>query len=378
MKSKDWVSIGSSLIACISLFLPGFIYFKKMRIQASAAITASTSLGNYFYIVLAITFLIHIFSIIKGKNKYINYFSGVLAGVLIATVIFFISEALVWLPLEKTEYSRLSIGPSMWLWLISLFSIIIKTSEQVANKLLRSLLYLIPFMLISIMLVIGKLDGLAIVMEYQSKKEEFWRETLNHIKISFSVIILSILLGIPLGYGVHINKKMEKIVFSIINITETIPGLSFIAILMIPLSFFANRFPILMQLGISGIGVAPVFIALFLYAIFPIIHSTRAAFQTIDPQIIEVAEAMGMSKRRIFYIVKLPIALPVVLSGIRLAAVYTLSGVTLAAFTGGGGLGIFMRQTESMDLVLLGAIPVIIITFTLDSFFKKAIDYLSI
>lgn len=377
-KRIDWVSIAISIIAIVSLKLPGFIYFKKMRIQNSESLFANTALNHFYYVILGMTIVVLVMNIIKQDNKILNYILGIIAGLSIVLMLYFISNALEYIPFEKTEYSRLSIGPSMWLWMISMIGIIIKVSEKLINEYIKNTLYIIPMIIILILILLGELDGLAIMMEYQTKKVEFIRELITHIKLSVLIVIISILTGVPLGYLVNKNKIAEKIVFSIINITETIPGISFIAMLMIPLSYISNKYSFLVSLGITGFGVAPAFIALFLYALFPIIHSTRAAFRTIDQQYIEVAQAMGMLSRRIFYKIELPLALPIILSGIRLATVYTVTGVTLAAFIGGGGLGIFMIQTESMDLILLGTIPIIMITYMTDTIFKKIIKVISI
>ena len=150
-----------------------------------------------------------------------------------------------------------------------------------------------------------------------------------------------------------------------------------IAILIIPLSALSNKYPVLANYGIMGFGMAPAFIALVFYALFPLVHNTRAAFKLVDDYYIEIAHALGMNRKRTFFTITLPMAFPTILSGIRIAAVYTFTGMVLAAFIGGGGLGFYMINSDSMDLILLGVIPMIIITFIVDNGLKWAVEKMS-
>lgn len=364
-----------ALIAVATLFMPSFVLFKKMRIQTSAAITASTCFGKGYYLILAGTIAIVILNCFA--NKWVRYISGVLAGVMITLSLYIMSGALEWLPLDKTDYSRLSIGPSMWLWLLCMFCVIIKINEIIGNVWLQRLLYFIPVVLITGLVLTGNLNGLAIMIEYNTIKTQFWKALGVHIKFSALIMAVSILIGIPLGYWANRSPLLEKMIFSVLNLIETIPGISFIAILIIPLSALANRYPVLAEYGIMGFGMAPAFIALVFYALFPIVHNTRAAFKMVDSYYIEIAEAMGMNHRKIFLTVTLPMAFPTILSGIRIATVYTITGMVLAAFIGGGGLGFYMINSDSMDLILLGVIPMIIITFVIDNGLKWVVQKMS-
>lgn len=375
-KKVDRVAVFFAVIAVLSLFPPGFIYFKKMRIVASSSISAGTCLGVYWYIYLVGCIVLLALQFVPVKWK--SLLQGILSGTLLSSVFYFVSYALEWMPLDKTEYSRLSIGPAMWLWMVCLIALIVRATERNPWPRLNVVFYFLPVVILLGLLLAGQLDGLAIMKEYHTNREQFGENVVRHVQIAGSVLAAGVILGIPLGYLCNRNRILEKIIFGIINITETIPGISFIGLLIIPLAFLASTFPLLKELGIRGYGVAPAFIALLFYALFPIIHSTRAAFKTMDPYYIEVAQAMGMSARRIFFQVQIPLALPTILSGVRIAMIHSIGGTSLAAFIGGGGLGLYMIQTESMDLVLLGAIPVIIMTFIADKGVKWIISLLPV
>lgn len=123
------------------------------------------------------------------------------------------------------------------------------------------------------------------------------------------------------------------------------------------------------NLGVSGIGVAPALIALTLYSLLPLVRNTYAGLNNVDPAIIDSGKGMGMTPVQIFFRIELPLALPVIMAGIRNAGVALVGIGTIASVIGGGGLGDFVLQgiiNTSIDLILLGAIPAIILALILD------------
>lgn len=168
---------------------------------------------------------------------------------------------------------------------------------------------------------------------------EFWKDkfssilnyTTEHLVISFTVIILAILFSVPLAIYMTKMKseKVKNLIFTIVNIFQTIPTIALLAI-MIP---------------IMGIGFKPAVLALFLYALLPLLRNTYAGMESIDADIVEAAKGMGFNTFQSLFKVELPMALPFIMSGIRVTSVYIISWTTLAALIGAGGLG---------DLVLAG------------------------
>lgn len=370
-KKSKRIALCLSVINLILLFLPGFTNFKYKRLKITARLSAQTTLENYFYIILGISVLVILLLLFNAKWK--EYTVFFLYDLSVPIILIIVANAISRIPYETTPYSRLSFGPVAWIWLASVFCIIIKLSEFIKNKKILYGLSLLPFLAIAVLLMMGKLDGLSILREYENIKDMYLDSLQSHIVLSAVVILNGILIGVPLGYVVNQNAKAEKIIFGILNITETIPGISFIAILMIPFAYLSRNYPALREYGIKEFGSGPAIIVLVFYAVFPIIHNTRAAFKGIDDKYVEIALAMGMTRRRVFFKILVPMAFPTILSGIRLATVYTISGVTLAAMIGGGGLGYFMLTSDSMDKVLLGVIPIVIMTFVAD----KGLKYIS-
>lgn len=190
--------------------------------------------------------------------------------------------------------------------------------------------------------------------------EEKWgefREALGtHLMLSFIAISVSILISLPLGIYLSKRNRISMVVLNVLYLGKIIPSLGILAIL----------------LPYVGIGVVPTLIALAIFAIPTILINTVIAFKQVDRSIIEAARGMGMDSYRILWKIEIPLALPVVIAGIRTAVVEVIAGTTLAAFIGGGGLGVFVINgisTRETPLLLVGAISISILAFAGDLFF---------
>jgi osmoprotectant transport system permease protein len=126
----------------------------------------------------------------------------------------------------------------------------------------------------------------------------------------------------------------------------------------------------LAALGIAGVGVTPAVIALVLYSLLPVVRNTAEGLDAVSAAAFEAARGIGMTRAQIFRYVELPLALPVFLSGLRIATVQAVGLVAVAALIGAGGLGAIMFQglfADALDLVLLGAIPIILLALAADA-----------
>jgi osmoprotectant transport system permease protein len=184
---------------------------------------------------------------------------------------------------------------------------------------------------------------------------DIWAATLEHLWISSIAVILGGLVAIPIGVILanSSSRFVKSFVFGLANLFQTIPSLALLA-LLIPL---------------LGVGMKPAIFALFLYALMPLLRNTYAGFESADRSILEAATGMGYSPlQRIIYI-QLPIALPYILSGIRVTTVYIISWTTLASLIGGGGLGVLIFAglgVNKDELILTGAFAAIVIALLAD------------
>jgi osmoprotectant transport system permease protein len=208
----------------------------------------------------------------------------------------------------------------------------------------------------------GAYEMLGISKEFINRRETFNIEIIRHLTLSLSSLLFAIIPSLYLGYQSTKHSKLRELIMGVINGFQVAPTLSLLALMMIPLSFLSQEFLFLRSIGIKGIGFFPSFIILTLYALLPITSNTYTGFKQIDSSILDSAKALGLSNLQILFKVSFPLALPVILSGIRTALTQNIGNTILAGLVGGGGLGsiIFLGLSQSAsDLILLGSIPVV-------------------
>jgi osmoprotectant transport system permease protein len=185
---------------------------------------------------------------------------------------------------------------------------------------------------------------------------EIFQHTLEHLFMVGIAIGIAILIGIPLGILITRQTQLRQPILGIANILQTIPSLALFG-LLIPV-------PI-----IGGIGVVPAIVALTLYSFLPIIRNTYTGITGVDPAIREAGRGMGMTDRQLLLQVEIPLAMGVILAGVRVATVIAIGIATIAAAIGAGGLGVFIFRGIAVvnnQLILAGAIPAAVIALIAD------------
>lgn len=221
----------------------------------------------------------------------------------------------------------------------------------------------------------GALDQLAIAKEYAARRAALADALARHVLIVVAAMVPTVALGLPLGILAQRHRPLRAAVFPALNLVQTIPSIALFGLLIAPLSALAAHFPALGAWGIGGVGVAPAVIALFFYCLLPIVRDTVEGIETVSPAAIDAARGIGMTREQIFRQVILPLALPVLFSGFRIAAVQAVGLAAVAALIGAGGLGAIMFEglfADAIDLVLLGALPVILLALALDLLLRSA------
>jgi osmoprotectant transport system permease protein len=185
---------------------------------------------------------------------------------------------------------------------------------------------------------------------------EILLRTGEHLVLVFIAMASAIAIGIPLGIFITRQKQFAKPILVIANAIQTIPSLAIFGFLItVPL--------------LGGIGKVPAIVALTLYALLPLILNTYTGLNQVDPGFIEAGLSMGMSRRQVLFYIELPLALNVILTGIRVSTVICVGIATIAAAIGAGGLGTFIFRgisTVNNQLILAGAIPSALIALTAD------------
>ncbi|HEY0209799.1 ABC transporter permease [Acerihabitans sp.] len=278
------------------------------------------------------------------------------------------------------QLARTSFGSGFWLLtalclLIAADAIGRATASQTLRVAANGQIWLPPVLLI----LSGRLDRLSLFIEYANRRDIFQQALGEHLTLLFGTLVPAVVIGIPLGLLCHRSARWRPALFSTLNIIQTIPAIALFGLLIAPLSGMAAAWPWLRDAGIGGIGLAPALIALVLYALLPLVRSVNAGLAQVPADVIETALGMGMTRGQIFRRIQIPLALPVILSGIRIIAVQTVGMGMIAALIGAGGFGALMFQgllSSALELVLLGVIPAIALAVLVDTLFKLIISFL--
>ncbi|WP_296746126.1 ABC transporter permease [Mesorhizobium sp.] len=212
----------------------------------------------------------------------------------------------------------------------------------------------------------GSWDSLSILKEYTNRADSFWAEGSKHVTLALGSLAAAVIVGLPLGILCHRVERLRAGVLNVLNIIQTIPSIALFGLLIAPLGWVATHVPGAAALGIRGIGTAPAFVALFLYSLLPVVANTVVGLAGVPRAANDAARGMGMTDRQRLFDVEFPLALPVILTGIRIVLVQNIGLATIAALIGGGGFGVFVFQgvgQTAMDLVLLGAVPTVALAF---------------
>jgi osmoprotectant transport system permease protein len=191
---------------------------------------------------------------------------------------------------------------------------------------------------------------------FAEHSSEILAATLDHVTLVLIAMAIAIAIAVPLGMFIVQRRTLSSIALGITSVFQTIPSLALFGFL-IPIPF------------IGGIGRRTAIVALVLYALLPILRNTYVGLTGVDRSILEAAEAMGMTNAQILLRVRFPLALSVILAGIRTATVITIGVATIAAAIGAGGLGTFIFRGVAMvndAVILAGAIPAALLAIAAD------------
>ncbi|MGY3749690.1 ABC transporter permease [Vagococcus acidifermentans] len=176
----------------------------------------------------------------------------------------------------------------------------------------------------------------------------------RHFLISIYGVLFAAVVAIPLGIAISRKRKLAGWVIGIANVIQTVPSLALLSILM---------------LGI-GLGVNTVIVAIFLYSLLPILSNTYTGMCQVDSNVLDVGKGMGMTKLQRLYMIELPLAVSVIMAGLRNALVVAIGIAAIGSFIGAGGLGdIIIRGTNATDgtaIILIGALPTAFMSVTTD------------
>jgi osmoprotectant transport system permease protein len=361
----DKLGIVIAGFAVIAVFLEPFATFRANRIVSGKGLLLAdalpASLAALGFVVILGGALLAVVRTRPARRLAVGAFVLAALGVLIGLVPEHVVPA-------GNALARVAPATGFWI-LIFVFAILI--ADAIAKLALgpfgRIAALAAAAAAVAVILGAGLWSGLSVMKEYATHADSFWQEGARHIQLAFASLAAAVIVGAPLGIACQRLPVLRNVTLPVLNIIQTIPSIAMYGLMMAPLALLAAQFPLLGEFGVRGIGAAPALLALFLYSLLPVTANVVVGLDQTPKEIVEAAAGMGMTSRQRLFGVELPLALPIILTGVRIVLVQNIGLVTIAALIGGGGFGVFVFQgigQSATDLVLLGAVPTIALAFT--------------
>jgi osmoprotectant transport system permease protein len=255
--------------------------------------------------------------------------------------------------------ARVSIAFGAWLMFLGIVVVWFQGNRTSNVPGGRTLAAVVAVAVLAAAWFLGGLQQLSLVYEYKAQSDTFWTLTYNHILLSLGATAIAAAIGVPLGIAASRVPAVRATVIPAAGLVQTIPSLALYGLLVVPLGL----------LGLPTLGIVPALIALTLYALLPIVRNTYWGVAGVDPAIIDAGRGMGMGSTELLWRVEFPLALPLVLEGLRASLVMTVGITAVMAIAGAQTLGtlVFLGWgSVASDLVLLGAIPMVVLSIVAD------------
>ncbi|MBU1305970.1 MAG: ABC transporter permease [Alphaproteobacteria bacterium] len=359
----DKLGVLIAIVAAVGVVLP-FALFRANRIVPGETIMLPAALPLPLVFLLAAVLLAGFVAALLRWPAWLKLATGF---VVLATLFVLVGLAASYLTPEGETFARVSPGAGFW---VLAFAFALLVTDALTRLRLRPqyrvAILVAVILAMALLLWSGLWNDLSMLKEYASRAQAFWSEAQTHLLLAFGSVATAALVGVPLGMVCYKVRRLRAGVLNVLNIVQTIPSIALFGLLIAPLAWVAANVPGAKAIGISGIGAAPALLALFAYSLLPIVSNTVVGLLGVSPAAIDAARGMGMTRWQRLLAVELPLAFPVILTGIRIVLVQNIGLTTIAALIGGGGFGVFVFQgigQTAMDLVLLGAVPTVALAF---------------
>lgn len=357
-------------VAAAMAALSGFVGFAPNRLVSGSPIPLWTGAGVLFTAGIAALGAVLLGASFAPPSRSVHHAAAISAALLLLLVLAAAGRAASVLTPSGTAASRISLGPAFWVLVACASLAVADALQRVGAGMVTRVAVVIAIAAAVVLLAArGTFEALSIAREYASRQQVFADAVLRHMTLVGTSVGAALAIGVPLGVAAARRPRLQGPLFATLNMLQTIPSIALFGLLIVPLSALVAAAPRLAAFGIAGIGVAPAIIALVLYAVLPVVRNTVAGLTNVDSAAIEAGRGMGLSSRQIFWLVELPLSLPVLLAGLRIVTVQAIGLAVVAALIGAGGLGTFVFEglgQYAVDLVLLGALPAIFLALAAD------------
>jgi osmoprotectant transport system permease protein len=421
MKLANPITLLGGILGVVAMVLP-WLSLKANRLLAGEGVGLLELSTPFGFITLATWIFVAITAFFPNRLR--AWFNSLAVALALLFASLYIGRGAAELMVDAGQYARVSPSSGTWLGILALYVSLFGLSREARFGALPSLAVFIG------VLLAGTFNGLGPWLEYAQASDVFAQQFLRHMLLSLLSVALAALLGFPLAVWAVRSRNVGSIILSIVSFLQTVPSVALFGLLLPPFAWLGRTVPfiyailfaaiflfggiILQRLtrwqvsqafsllgaftggllisilifqtitgeakslnfqsfladaGVRGIGAAPALFALSLYALLPLVVNTVVGLNSVPEAVKDAAKGMGMNQRQVFWRAEVPLALPFMFEGLRSSLVLSFGLATVAALISAGGLGFFiLRGVEGSvgDLILLGAVPVVVVALLLD------------
>ena len=365
----------ASLSVLVAAFLYGlpFLQIAPNRLVSGQPVYFFSIIHGSAWLLVAMLALLTVVAMFKPTRAWLVTALAISAAML---------PSLLWLAANQASISlqgqlpiaRTSLGSAFWVALVLLGFTVSSALQRLRSTALQTAVVCFALLIaLGALLASGACDDLSLLKEYTNRADGFAQVVARHVQIVLLALTCTLAIGLPLAWAAHTYAKAGRVLLPVLNIIQTIPSIALFGLLMAPLALLTASFPLLGRAGISGVGLAPAVIALTLYGLLPVVRGTLAGLQQVPSAMAQASRALGLTPIQTLIHILLPLALPVLLGGVRTAAVSSVGLAAVTALIGAGGLGSILFEglfANAQDVVLLGVLPIIALGVTVDALFK--------
>lgn len=367
---RNQVLLALTLAGFAAAVACGFVGVAPNRLVSGRPIALWAACGGLSTAGMAALGALLLYASLARPSKALHAAAAVLGGLLLLLALAALGQAAHNLAGSAGPAARVSPGTAFWIIAAAAALAVVDGLQRLgAGPAARVLAVVAIAAGATALAAAGTFDALSIAREFASRHRLFAEALVRHVELVAGSVGPALAIGVPLGVAAARHRRLHGPLFACLNMLQTVPSIALFGLLIVPLSVLAAAVPSLAAIGVGGIGPAPAIIALVLYALLPVVRNTQTGLDSVDAAVIDAARGIGLGRRQIFWRVELPLALPVLLAGLRIVIVQAIGLAVVAALIGAGGLGTFVFEglgQYAIDLVLLGALPAIFLALAAD------------
>jgi len=363
------VAVTGAILGTAATLVPYGVSFNPNRVVEGEPVSLLAGLGTWGWVLLGIWLMAGALALSPLSFRARGIAVTLLGGAAPVVMLGGAGAAATQYTASTSDITRTSL---LWASAVAAFAayvVIFAATAWLERGAFRALLTYLPVIGIAALMASGRLTDLAVAREYANNAEDFAYELRLHLFYVAGAVSIGLVAGLALGLLAVRRRALEPAVFGTLNVLQVFPTLAFVGLMNPILSGLSDRIPLLQQLGVRGVGWAPVIIVLSAYAVYPIARNTYTALSSLDPDVLDAASGVGMGRSRRLREIEFPLALPIIVAGLRVALVQTTAGAIVAGLVGGGGLGVFVflgASETATDLILLGVLPIMALALFFD------------